>query len=144
MKKNMLAGAVVGFVVISGVSFYTGDAYGKSQALAQSNQNRAGMMGGARGGRGMMGGFTSGQIISVGTGSITIQMQTGSTQIILTSPTTQILKSASGSMSDLTMGTIVTATGSSNGDGSLTAQSIQIRPAGVPVRGATPVAPAGQ
>jgi Domain of unknown function (DUF5666) len=83
-------------------------------------------------------GGTVGQIISAGNGSITIQSaMSSSTQIILVSDSTQILKTVSGSTSDLAPGTTVIITGTPNSDGSLTAQSIQIRPAGMNFGGRT-------
>lgn len=51
-------------------------------------------------------------------------------RIVIYDPSTQVEKTVSGSMSDLTVGTSVLVNGSANADGSITAQSIQIRPAG--------------
>lgn len=79
---------------------------------------------------GMGGGFTTGEVISKDETSITIKMQDGSTKIVLVGSSAQITKSAIGSVDDLVVGIQVTITGSANSDGSLTAQSVQIRPAG--------------
>ena len=90
---------------------------------------------------GASGGIATGQIISAGDGSITIQSSQGSsTQIVLIGGSTQVLKTTSGSASDLSVGTGVVVQGSQNSDGSLTAQSIQIRPTGMPgfIRPGTP------
>jgi hypothetical protein len=59
-----------------------------------------------------------------------------SSEIVLLSPTTQILKSVTGAASDLTVGSEVTITGTTNSDGSVSATSIQIRPAGMNYPGA--------
>ena len=139
MKKNQVIGGVIILLLVAGGSFYAGTSYAKSAVPARG----AGFAGGAgnfagRGGaRGMPGGgFTAGQIVSSGNGSISIQQQNGSSsEIVLVTPNTMILKSTAGTASDLTTGTNVTVTGTSNSDGSLTATAIQIRPAGVTTPG---------
>ena len=127
MKKNQIIWAVVLIIIVGGGSFYGGMSYASSQTPVRASGAAAfaGRAGGTRAG----GGFTAGQIVANGNGSISIQQQNGSsTEIVLISPTTQILKSAAGTASDLTQGANVTITGTSNSDGSLTATAIQIRP----------------
>ena len=138
MNKNHLI-TLVAVVIIVGVgAFYAGTAYGKGGASMRgltNGQFTAGGAGGFAGRTGMRGagdGFTAGEIVSAGNGSVSIRMQNGSsTEIVLVGASTQILKSVAGSASDLTVGATVIVTGTSNSDGSLTAQSIQIRPAGI-------------
>ena len=144
MKKNNKIIAAVVVVVLLGASFYGGMVYGKSSTPARG-AFAAGATGtfargtgtaGARGGLGAGGGFTAGQVISNSGTSISIQQQNGSSsELVLLSPSTQILKSAAGTASDLTPGAEVTVTGTSNSDGSLSATSIQIRPAGMAIPG---------
>lgn len=139
MKRNQIIGAIIGIVVVGGAGFWGGMAYANSQTPARESlaggtfTRGAGGAGGAFAGRtGAGGGITAGQIVSSGNGSITIQAATGSsTQLVLVGNSTQILKTAAGSMSDLSVGAAVTVTGTSNSDGSLSAQTIQIRPAGM-------------
>ena len=50
---------------------------------------------------------------------------------LIFSNTTQISKSAAGSLADLKVGESITVNGSTNSDGSITAQIIQLRPADV-------------
>ena len=145
MNKNFVIGAVVALIIVGGASFYGGMSYAKSSTPARGSFaggqfSGTGAAGTGRVGARAGGGFTTGKILSTSKGSVTIQAQNGSTEIVLVSASTPILKSAAGSMSDLAAGTNVVVTGSSNSDGSLTAESIQIRPAGT---NNAPMIPAG-
>lgn len=79
----------------------------------------------------MSGGFASGEIISKDANSMTIKLQNGSTKLVLIGGSAQILTTATTTSDVLLVGTPVTVTGTSNTDGSITAQSIQLRPAGM-------------
>lgn len=131
MNKKILG--IVVALVIAGGSFYGGMSYAKgkvSTAMRSGNftgQFGAGVAGANRTGR--TGSFTAGQILSKDATSITIKMQDGSTKIVLVGPSTQIMKTTAGSQSDFAVGAEVTVSGSANSDGSMTAQSVQIRPA---------------
>ncbi len=139
MKRNQIIGAVVAIIIIGGGAFYAGTVYGKSNSGARGNFAAGQFPGGAAGftnrsggTRGGTAGFTAGEIVSSSNGSISIKMQNGSsTEIVLVGANTQILKSATGAVNDLTVGSNVTVTGTPNSDGSLSAASIQIRPTGV-------------
>lgn len=131
MNKKII-GAVAVVILVAGGSFWEGMTYAKSHAPAR--QGFSGQAGGAgfagrTGMRGAGGGFSTGQIISADAGSITVKLASGSTQIILISGSTQIMKSVAGGVKDLSAGIDVIVNGSANTDGSLTATSVQIRPA---------------
>ena len=81
-----------------------------------------------RGRNGFGGGATMGQIISKDATSITVSIPTGGSKIILLDSSTPINKQTAGTLADLTVGTEVSVTGTTNTDGSITAQSVQIRP----------------
>jgi hypothetical protein len=131
MKKNILITiGIIVLIIVAGGSFYGGMLYGKSQntrsafAGAGSFQTRINRANG--------GNFISGDIISKDASSITLQIpNNGGSKIIFYSGTTQINKSALGTANDLATGTSVSVTGTTNSDGSVTAQSIQIRPQGL-------------
>ncbi len=140
-KKGGAAKAVAAAIVLIliGASFYGGMLYGKANAPRGYNGQFA--AGGIRmGGRGGAGGVTAGSIIAKDATSITVKMQDGSTKIVLTSGTTKVMKSTSGTLDDLSVGTNVVVTGSVNSDQSVTATSVQIRP--VPTT--PPATPGGQ
>ena len=129
-KKSSIATAIIVLLVVGGGAFYAGMGYGKSQNSnpsfnAANFQAMRGSKTGANGGN-----FILGSIIAKDNNSITLQIPSnGGSKIIFYSDTTQINKPATGTANDLTTGTTVSITGTTNSDGSVTAQSIQIRPA---------------
>lgn len=138
MKKNL---PYVLAVVTLLIGFYGGLKYGQSQRGNFTRQQMGQRFPGAdgltnRGNRNAPagGGFVNGEILSQDDKSITVKLRDGGSKIIFFSDSTGISKTADGAPTDLAVGKEITATGSANSDGSITAQSIQIRPA-------TPVSP---
>ncbi len=131
MNKKIYS--VIGVVIIAGLSFYGGIKYNQSTAPAPTTRGAgfAGGQGGQRGARGGngMGGFVSGTILSKDATGITVQLRGGGSQIVFMASSTEISKSAKGTADDLTAGELVTVMGVPNSDGTLNAQTIQIRPA---------------
>jgi hypothetical protein len=78
--------------------------------------------------RGAFGGGVEGEIISKDDKSITVKMPDGSTRIVLFSDTTAYSDFKEAKKSDLKEGLRIAVFGSSNTDGSLTAQRIQLNP----------------
>jgi osmotically-inducible protein OsmY len=134
MKKSALITILVILaILIAGGSFYGGMSYAKNRATAAATAARASFSGtrGTRTGGGMGDNFISGDIISKDATSITLQLpNSGGSKIIFYSATTQIGKFTSGTANDLSTGVSVSVTGTTNSDGTVTAQNIQIRPAG--------------
>lgn len=137
--------ALVVAVVVGGVAFWGGMTYAQSKApsprAGQFGQAGAGARGGFRGGANA----AFGTIIAKDSNSITVQLggpnasstngSASGTKIVLYDTSTQVGKMVAGSATDLSIGASVTADGSANSDGSITAQMIQIRPAGAGPRG---------
>ncbi len=141
MNKKILI--VIAILIVGAGSFYGGLAYGKTKTTAlraggafptgQRTGQGMGFAGGNFAGRGTggpngAGGITAGEVISNDTTSVVVKTREGGSKIVFFASSTQVMKSALGSVSDVTPGQEITVTGSANSDGSMTAQSIQIRP----------------
>jgi hypothetical protein len=128
-KNKMIGASVLVLIIVACGSFYTGMRVGENKSSASLAQGGA-RAGGFGGRTGMMrgGGASSGEILAKDDKSITVKLRNGGSSIIFFGPTTQVMKSAPGSMSDLIIGQSITAIGTANSDGSVSAQSIQIRP----------------
>lgn len=130
---------VVGGLIIAVAFFFIGSAYGKSHAPQPVRGGFGGQAGMMHGGGRQSGGFVNGSILSMDATSITVSTGGGTgTKIIYFNPATAVLKSVAGTATDLSVGETIVATGTPNADGSIAAQSIQIRPAMQ-----KPVTPAG-
>lgn len=139
MKK--LLTTVLFLAVITGAAFYGGTKYAKGKAGRNFQNMRAGFGQGTgqnefsknAGGR-QGSGFIGGEIISKDDKSVTIKLRDNGSKIIFYSSVTEIGKFTSGTVADLEIGKNISVVGKSNSDGSITADSIQIRPtAPVPV-----------
>ena len=138
MNKTIITAIAVA-IVFGGGGYYFGkqSAASATPSGAAAFAARAGGAGrtGAFGGAG--GGFAAGTIIATGNGTMTIQMPastsstaTTGTKIVLFDNSTQVSELQSVPASNLAVGQSITVTGTTNSDGSVTATSIQVRPAG--------------
>lgn len=142
MNKTILTILIV--VVVGAGAFYGGTVYekssltkqgllrsgngGNSMRFGQGGSQGQGGQGRGTGANGANGGFVTGQILSKDATSITIKTRDGSSRIVYYSGSTSIGKSTSGSADDLATGQTVMVSGTTSSDGSMTAQSVQIRP----------------
>ncbi|MBI5732249.1 MAG: hypothetical protein HY982_02725 [Candidatus Magasanikbacteria bacterium] len=141
---------LVTIIVVGGGAFYGGVKYAESknprgqfsradfqnlspeerrERLQELGANAGGSRGGLGGGqRGGAGGFITGGIISKDDRSVTIKLQDSGSKIVFLSDSTEITKFAEGTLTDLEVGKNISVNGAANPDGSLTAQTIQLRP----------------
>lgn len=152
MDKKIITASLISIVLAGGIGFYggmeydpqkskqpitsgsfagNGSGYGRGTGATGQQDQRQGQR--PAGGQGMRqgvpgGGFVAGQVISKDDSSVTIKTKDGSSQIIFFSDTANIDKSVSGSKDDLSIGQQITANGKVGTDGSMTAETIQIRP----------------
>jgi hypothetical protein len=128
--------AVVCVVAIA--AFFGGMTYGKSTASksaqvgVQTGQTGRGANGqGFRGPNGQgraNGGFVNGEVLKKDAQSVTVKLPDGGSKIAFISGSTAVLKTATGSLADVIIGENVSINGNPNTDGSVTAQTISIRP----------------
>ncbi len=126
-------------VVLVGAAFFGGMQYGKTMrpnlAAGGNRQFAPGMMGGPRGGQGggMRGAngdsIVTGEVLKSDADGLTIKtLNNDGSKVIITSSSTQIMKTATGTKEDVAIGSNVMIMGTANSDGSVTAKSIQLRP----------------
>ena len=134
MNKSIVIIIAVTLIVGAG-AFYGGMKYAENKATAGRQQRAqqfsgnagAGFSGGTGAGQRGGGGFTAGEIITKDDKSVIVKLQDGGSKIVFLSDSTKITKSTDGALSDLEVGKNVSVNGTANSDGSITAQTIQLR-----------------
>jgi Domain of unknown function (DUF5666) len=138
--KQWVALAVVA-VVFAGGGFFGGMKYQASKTPAvvlRPGMGGAGTFAGRRAGGASGASFINGQVLNVSGSTITVKSMNGGSQVAVLAPSTQYRKAVDGASSDVVVGSQVTITGSTNSDGSLTAQSVQIRTSTLTPQGMMP------
>jgi hypothetical protein len=130
MKNNYVT--IVVAIACAVIFFFIGMAYGKGGTTTAATAGARGAFssstrGGFGGRAGAGGGFVTGQIVSVSNGTIVVQMPNGNSANVFFSSSTQVIKPQVAPVSTLTPGTMVMIGGTTNTDGSVSAQTIQIR-----------------
>jgi hypothetical protein len=132
MKKALL---VVIACVLLGGAFYGGVTYAKGRQGPGAAANGAGFQRGQGVPGGRMGqgnaaaSMVNGDVLSMDDKSLTVKLRDGGSKIVFFSTSTQVVKTVDGTMTDVQVGKTVNVAGSTNVDGSVTAKSIQLRPA---------------
>lgn len=123
---------IISSVLVGGIGFFGGMQYGQStkntttpNASQRSTFRQNGQLGtGTNGNSGTMG-----EIVSNDNTSLTLKLANGGSKIVFFSNTTKITKTVDGETKDLITGKNVSVIGTTNSDGSITAKTIQLRPA---------------
>ena len=135
-KQNYIITVVIAVILIIG-AYFMGASHATKARTAMRGQYGAGMAGGAARAGGMTrgAGFITGSVLSIDSSSITLKEADGSTKIVLYSGSTQVMNTTAGTISDVAVGSQVSVQGTTNTDGSTTASTISIRPAGSMTQG---------
>lgn len=130
MNSKQIVILVVVAVVFGGGGFFGGMKYqaSKTPTMTIRGGGPGGTFAGRRGGPNGAS-FLNGQVASINGSTATIKLMNGGSQIVVLAPSTAYRKAVDGTAADMAVGSNVTITGTSNSDGSLTAQSVQIRSA---------------
>jgi len=136
MQKQTIIVAVITLLVGLGGGYYGAHAFTSNNPRGNAAFTRGGTAGtfafnatGARGQGAAGAGGLSGTVISKDATSITIDTRDGSSHIALTGTSTVVAKSIAGTLDDVVVGSTVLVMGVQNSDGSVSAKSLQIRPA---------------
>ncbi len=135
MKNNLII-TIILVVLVGAGAFFAGMKYQQSQRGSQLGANGANR-GQFRQGLGQNGQAVRGEILSADDKSVTVKMSDGSSKLVILSGSTSIIEATSAAKTELQAGKQVAVFGTTNSDGSVTAQSVQInpqigRPSGVP------------
>jgi len=132
--------SVLMLVLVAGGSFYGGLVYGKGQALVAEPGARGGFPGGGmppagQAGQGAtgaaaQGGMLFGEIKQIADGTLVVSDSNGKQTQVHVTDTTLVQKQAAVTVADLKQGETVMVSGSQASDGSITARSVQVAPAG--------------
>jgi len=129
-------------VIFAVGGFFAGIKYqqGKSGSYSSSGTDQGGRGQFAQRRGGQSGAFrpTTGEIVGADATTMTVKLQDGSTKLVLLSDKTQINKAEKATKDDLKNGVQVAVFGTTNADGSITAQTVQLNPQLSGMRGRQP------
>jgi hypothetical protein len=133
-NNQIVIAVVVTAIVFGGGGYFFGKQGTKAQAPQTFTRGTQGGVGQNASGRtarpgGMAGGgMTSGEVLSKDGTSLTLKLRDGGSRIVIYAPSTNILRTASGTIEDISIGAQISVIGTQNPDGSMVATSLQVRP----------------
>ncbi|PIS21691.1 hypothetical protein COT51_01320 [candidate division WWE3 bacterium CG08_land_8_20_14_0_20_41_15] len=133
MNKNIIISGLL-VVAFAAGGFFGGMKYQQSKIGTNfrrqfgDNLGQREVNGQVQGQTRMGGRQTIGEIGSLDDKSITVKMQDGSSKIVILSDTTKYVKASSATKGDFKVGDTVAVFGTTNSDGSLTAENVQLNP----------------
>lgn len=119
--------AIVTALIFGGAGYYAG---AKKSSTTAAQQGQQAFRGGAQFRGSQNGGMTSGNVISLQDSMMTVGTRDGASKVVIITGSTKVLKSVTGTKSDVVVGGTVLITGTANGDGSITADTVQLRQSG--------------
>ncbi len=128
MNKFLLIFVIV-LLLVAGGAFYGGTKYQESKAgTRQLSQNgaRASFRGVGQNGQNAQ--AVRGEVLSLDNNSLTVKLSDGSSKLVVLSDNPSLMEATSASKAALSTGKQVVVFGTTNSDGSVTAQSIQLNP----------------
>ncbi len=134
MNKKIVSIIIAAIVIATAGGFYIGMKYGQNKKASTNNPRQINFqLNGNQTQRGMGNfragaNFIAGSIINKDDKSFTIKLSDGGSKIVFFSDATQFMKTSIGTLEDLKIDDNILISGSANQDGSLTAQTIQLRP----------------
>jgi hypothetical protein len=142
MQPKHISLILVGVILAGACGFYGGTTFAKSRsgdASGQRLQLGADGMRNIRGGNmpaaGQAGraaqGMAVGEVLSIDGQSASVKLRDGGSKIVFLTASTTVMRMEQAGLADVAPGTEITVSGTPNADGSLTAQTIQIRPEGL-------------
>lgn len=139
-KSNVAIAGVLTAAVFFGAGYFSAGLFNKS-GLPNGGQFMVTGVNGQRsnlqrmGNRNTMGGFINGELVKKDASSLSIKQRDGNMKLVLVTSSTKAMKMTESNLGEFAIGQQIMVTGSSNSDGSLTAQTVQIRPDDLPGMG---------
>jgi hypothetical protein len=132
-NNNLFISIAITAVIAGGVGYYIGQKSGATVNTSGRGQMMTGGQGMGRGGfarGGSNGNVVAGEVVNMSDASLTVKTRDGSSRVVLLTGGTKVAKQVEGIKTDVKQGLNVMVIGTQNGDGSVTAETVQIRPAG--------------
>ena len=132
MNKKIIGITVIALVIGFGIGYVVHKPASSTLGMRGTFTGAAGAGLRGAGGATAGGGFLTGTVAAKDSGSVTLNTRDGSSHVVLLTPATTVSKSVNGTVSDVSVGSTIIVSGTTNSDGSVSASLIQLRPATAP------------